>query len=138
MRALPLLLGALLASGCTSIGVSAGAAPSASVRTQEIPDTPVGRQLAWWLGAITRHPIPAADVVEHFAPDFVEEIPVAEVNRVSDHFPDPRFTIRSATTVEIVGDLRDTWGVVWRVTMGVNREGLIDYLLVVPPGTEGR
>ncbi|WP_433516350.1 serine hydrolase [Nonomuraea sp. CA-143628] len=46
----------------------------------EIPSTPAGQQLRWLLDAPARVPIGQAELAEHFAPAFLEQVPADKVN----------------------------------------------------------
>jgi len=50
---------------------SASAAPADRPVTTQLPDTPAGRQLAWFIEASTRLPIADAELRAHFTPEFL-------------------------------------------------------------------
>lgn len=57
-------------------------APSATTAPPvEIPSTPVGQQLRWLLDAPARAPIGQAELAEHLAPAFLEQVPADKFNQ---------------------------------------------------------
>jgi beta-lactamase class A len=68
----------------STIGLSAANAQQASPESSpasQIPDTPIGQQLTWLLGAMNGNPdeITADIVTQHFAPEFLQQVPAAQL-----------------------------------------------------------
>lgn len=57
-----------------------GATPIASPAADQLPDTSVGRQLAWVLSALNERStsLTEAEMVEHFSPDFLAAVPASQ------------------------------------------------------------
>ncbi len=81
------VLGAF-AVGCA--GANAAAPPASStppatsaaqVAAPAAPDTPAGHQLAWVISSLD-HPPTDADTASHFAPDFLSQVPAAQVSAI--------------------------------------------------------
>ncbi|MEU4225614.1 serine hydrolase [Nonomuraea sp. NPDC026600] len=54
--------------------------PAPTAPPVEIPGTPVGQQLRWLLDAPARAPLGQAELAEHLAPAFLEQVPAAKFN----------------------------------------------------------
>ena len=48
----------------------------------EPPATPVGAQVAWLLEVSSRLPISEAEAADHFSPEFLAAVPLAELNAI--------------------------------------------------------
>jgi beta-lactamase class A len=111
--------------------LSTTAAPPASGVTAapEIPGTPAGRQLSWLLDAVSRAPLPASELEQHFAARFLSEIPAEEINRylVAHAGMELVRLLRSepnALVAEVTAGGRKL-----NVSIGVDAAGLIEGLL---------
>ncbi|GAA3087221.1 serine hydrolase [Streptosporangium carneum] len=62
-------------------GQSAVAAARSVTAAPEIPDSPAGKQLTWFLDALSRTPIAESEYQEHFTADFLKAVPVDELNK---------------------------------------------------------
>jgi dienelactone hydrolase len=146
LLALTLFAVAVVAFGCggakptssTSVGSTAGSTtestPSSdtSAGPASLPNTPVGRQAAWFLAAAAHPPIPEADVRAHFASVFLAQVSPAMLNQ----------TLAGATNVKLISiqssdssslvTIVSTAGPQVAVSVHVDAQGLIDGLHIGP------
>lgn len=78
-----------LVTGAATAAMAAGfavPASSSAASTLQIPNTPLGRQLAWALTLFTGKPtgLTEADVKEHFAPSVLSQVPLATLTSTLD------------------------------------------------------
>jgi len=102
-----------------------------------VPDTPVGRQLAWFLGAVADVPLSRQVIQAHFAPAFLAQIGPDELNSFLAALQAPAGASLagllsdaddpvSLLAVAAFGDVKLT------VTVAVDGAGLISGLLLLP------
>ena len=101
-----------------------------------VPSYPVGRQLRWLLGAVTKPPVPAAALRAHFDNNFLKVVPPTTLNAdlATLHFRAPlRVTYLDAglTTSAIEGGLSSS-AAGYSFAMAVDAHGLISGLRVAP------
>ncbi|MFB9473552.1 serine hydrolase [Nonomuraea salmonea] len=60
---------------------AAGTSAAGAVAAPAIPDTPAGKQLGWVLEAVSRAPLPEAELRAHFTAGFLASIPPAQLNQ---------------------------------------------------------
>ena len=72
----------MAAAGCASSAPETSASPGPSHATVSFPDTPVGRQAHWLLGAVAHPPIPVSAIKAHFDATFLAQVPAARLNSV--------------------------------------------------------
>ncbi|GGP90469.1 serine hydrolase [Streptosporangium pseudovulgare] len=149
--AAPLTVGGTLPAAADAVRPAAapvrqaavGTAPSpatTATATPEIPDSPAGRQLRWFLDATTRAPLPADELGQHVNAGFLKEVTVDGFNQFLKGMSgirldeltrtDPDFLIGTVTVGGRKSDVRLT----------VDASGKIDGLLVapsVPPAPTG-
>ncbi|MGW3351473.1 Cpe/LpqF family protein [Nonomuraea rubra] len=126
MRSIPLLAGlvtllAVLVTGCS-------AAESVAV-----PDSPVGKQLQWYLEAVNRTPIPEKELGEHLAEAFLKEVPAEKFNTLAKDLAGLRLEELSSTKPnELAGVTSIPAGQKYDTKISVGDDGKIDYLLLEP------
>ena len=101
-----------------------------------VPNYPVGRQMTWLLSAVTKPPVPTAELKAHFDPRFLALVPPATFNRdlESLHLVLPLRIITLAaglTTGALEADVAAGPGRLGLV-MTVDAQGLIEALQVTP------
>ncbi len=107
---------------------SGTAAPGGAV----IPDTPVGRQLRWLLDAVTRAPIPAAELAGHFTPAFLAQFPAGQINALLAAVPDLSVTEPASVTDTSISARGTGGGGPVVIDIGVDGTGLIAGLRITP------
>ncbi|TKK90387.1 hypothetical protein FDA94_05115 [Herbidospora galbida] len=128
---------ALLVSACATAeqaapAVSSPAATSGAYTGVPIPDSPVGRKLSWYLGALAALPIPAEQIDENFAPSFVKQVPAEQINEVSNQLKGLRVVeIQRATETDLVALVQSGENQA-KLSMAVDPTGKIAGLLVSP------
>ncbi|MFG1706352.1 serine hydrolase [Nonomuraea sp. M3C6] len=126
---------AVTLTACVGQPVPAQATPRAAtaVAAPEIPDTPAGRQLRWLLDAAARPPIPENELTQHFAADFLQAIPAAQINQVLAGYQGMRLERltqaqdRSLVALVVAGEAP------YEVMLLVDGAGLINGLQFRPP-----
>jgi pimeloyl-ACP methyl ester carboxylesterase len=123
----------VVAAGCGS--AARHAAPTATV---SFPNTPVGRQARWLVGAVTHPPIPAAEIRAHFDRAYLAHVPSPAAAALNASFAGlQRLRVDSVTTpapdrvaliVTVNGTTRQ------RVSIAVDAHGLISALRAQPAG----
>ncbi|WP_326824828.1 serine hydrolase [Streptosporangium sp. NBC_01756] len=129
-----LALGLAMAAVPTAALVSGAPATTAAVVTAapQIPDSPAGRQLSWFLDAVPRAPIPAAELEEHLNAEFLKAIPADDFNAFVKGLKG--LTLEKLTTVQpttLVG-LASVGGHTYVLTIAVDGEGRINALRLDP------
>ncbi len=124
---------ALLLGACATAEQTAPAVNSSAAYTGiPIPDTPVGKKLSWYLGALSALPIPAEQINEHFAPSFVKQVPADQINEVSKQLKGLRVVeVQRATETDLVA-LVESGGNQAKLSMSVDPAGQIAGLLISP------
>ena len=101
------------------------------------PDTPAGRQLAWFLGAVADVPLSRQVIQAHFAPAFLAQIGPDELNSFLAELQAPA----GASLAGLLSDAHDPVSLVavaasgdvkLTVTVAVDGAGLISGLLLLP------
>ncbi|MFB4288811.1 Cpe/LpqF family protein [Nonomuraea sp. ATR24] len=119
-----LALFAVLVAGCASAGEE---------KTIAIPDSAVGTQLEWYLGAVNRTPIPGDELKEHLSPAFLKEIPAARFNELAKGLAGLKLDELSSTKpTELIGLTSIPAGQKYDTRISVGDDGKIDYLLLEP------
>ncbi|GAB1819587.1 hypothetical protein HerbRD11066_27510 [Herbidospora sp. RD11066] len=128
---------ALLLSACATAEQAAPtktppAVTSGASTTVPIPDTVVGRKLTWYLGALEALPIPADQINQHFAPEFLKQVPADQLNEVSATLKGLQVVeIQRATENDLV-TLVESGGNKAKLSMAVDTTGKISGLLIAP------
>ncbi|TYB69863.1 hypothetical protein FXF51_06820 [Nonomuraea sp. PA05] len=129
MRSIPALAGLFtllvaLVTGCSA----AGGGPSLAV-----PDSPVGKQLQWYLDAVNRTPIPENELGEHLSEAFLKEIPADKFNGIAKDLAGLKLDELSSTKPnELAGVTSIPAGQKYDTKISVGDDGKIDYLLLEP------
>ncbi|MBB2913954.1 hypothetical protein FHS43_005263 [Streptosporangium becharense] len=123
------------ASAGASTGVSTGvSATGAEVSAApEIPDSPAGRQLRWFLEALSRAPIAESELREHFNAAYLASVTPQGFNdflKQAAGFRLATFTKVTPTALAGTGKLA---GETFTFRIGVDKKGKIELLLVAPP-----
>ncbi|GAA4236052.1 beta-lactamase class A [Streptosporangium album] len=129
--ALGLAMAAVPATALAS-GAPAAPAPAAVTAAPQIPDSPVGRQLSWYLDAVPRAPIPNAELEEHLSADFLKAIPADDFNAFTKNLKG--LTLEKLTAVKptrLVG-LASVGGHTFVLTIAVDGDGRINRLGLDP------
>ena len=118
------------------LAVLAAATPNVALAqstTVEPPATPVGAQVAWLLEVSSRLPISETEAAEHFSPEFLAALPLAELNAVFAAVAGPtgltllRYEGGDTRARELV-----LGAGVWLGLVGLDTEGRIGELFVEP------
>ncbi|MER7130898.1 serine hydrolase [Streptosporangium saharense] len=123
-------------------GQSAAAASRAAqtvTDAPQIPDTAAGRQLTWFLDALSRVPLAESELREHFAASFLKEVTTDEVNQFAATLRGLKLetvTALSATSLHGTAKLGDKDYV---VSLSVDGDGRINGMRInqpqpLPPG----
>jgi uncharacterized protein YceK len=127
-------------AGCSSPSTQAtppqqATTTSTSFVSTTVPDTAVGTQLTWFLGAVAAAPLSQQVIDAHFDGLFLSEVSPAKLNDVLAEFS-------AASGASLVGLLSKgptslvalaTFGTQrWKVTISVDSAGLIEGLLLAP------
>ena len=109
------------------------ASSSTAFISTTIPDTQVGNQLKWFLGAVSDAPLPVQVIDAHFDTLFLAEVNPEKINAVLEEFS-PR---SGASLVGLLSESPTSLVAVvtfgtgnWKVTISVDSAGLIDGLLL--------
>lgn len=129
------LLAGSLAAGCGADEPDDEAQSTETVAAPdgvELPDTPAGRQVAWFLEASAAPPIPDEDLTARMAPEFLAEVPPQLINDVLSAIGPLRAgELQSATENAIILDVSGAEGPL-TLTLRVNQDGLIETLSLSP------
>ncbi len=130
----------LTACGAAVISPAASAASgltagTATVQDVPIPDTPAGRQLRWFLGAVPEAPIPEEQFPEHFSAAMLAQLPPAELNKSLVTMKDLRLgKILHAEPTMITSEVT-TGGKTFWMELAVDPDGKINGLRLQNPIT---
>jgi beta-lactamase class A len=113
----------------TPAGTPSGTAAPGGV---DIPDSAVGRQLRWLLDAVTRAPLPAAELDGHFAKAFLDQIPADQINSLLAAVPDLSVTELTSVTGTSISARGTGGGGPVAIAIGVDAAGKIAGLHIVP------
>lgn len=118
----------------TSGTVAQGAARAESALAEpEIPDSPAGRQLRWFLGAPDRAPLSESELGEHFNSGYLSSLTVNAVNaflQASKGFRLERLTEETPAALAGTGAIGEQAFV---LRLGVDGDGKINLLMLMPP-----
>ncbi len=131
MRILPLTLATVLAASVAA--TPAAFALSEPVPTVTTPASQVGDQLRWLLDAVNRAPIPESELAAHFAADFLAAVPAAQINQSMGAFKGMRLDKIASETPTEIGALVTLKDKQYRLDIGVDSTGKINYLLFTRP-----
>jgi beta-lactamase class A len=132
-RGAVVLLAFLLGIAATSGTVLSEAPSAAGAAVVSAPSSPVGAQLAWFLGTTARLPLSAEDIGSHFDASFLAKVSVSELNNSLAALgpPGPMTLVQvspegpsSLRALVTLGSLR------FEVQMSVDSSGLIAGLLL--------
>jgi Beta-lactamase enzyme family/ORF 12 gene product N-terminal len=127
---------AMAAAGCDSPAPKPAASPTPAGSTAGFPDTAVGRQARWLLGAVARAPIPAAAIRAHFDATFRTQVPASRLNSVVAAVRSLRLdSITKSTPGMLVFVVTANGGSRLAVSMVTDARGLISGLLLRPAST---
>ncbi|TQS28778.1 serine hydrolase [Microbispora sp. KK1-11] len=138
-RTIPLMSAALVLAAATTAApaaaapaaVAAGAALAAPspTPTPDIPNSPVGEQLRWFLAAAAALPIPEDQIRAHFSAGFLTQVPPAQVNEALKSLVGLRLeSLTQVTPTALSGVVTTARGRV-QLSMSVDGDGRIDALL---------
>ncbi|MEU8040823.1 Cpe/LpqF family protein [Streptosporangium sp. NPDC049078] len=115
---------AVLLTGCASADGSKGIV---------IPDSPVGKQMRWYLDAVNRAPIAEGELKEHLSQDFLKEIPPQRFNEIAQGLTELTVDELSSTKPTVlIGLTSIPLGQKYDTKISVGTDGKIDYLLFEP------
>jgi len=125
--------GVVDADGAASDGPADGAADAAIMP----PDSPAGRALTWFLGALNGAAPTQAEVTAEFTPLFLQQVPAAELIEVLAQLAQARpWTLRgfgeSPSPTTLVAVLTRGDGQFWRLSISVDAQGRIAGALIQP------
>jgi hypothetical protein len=110
-----------------------GCAAAESQKSVAIPDSPVGKQLQWYLDAVNRTPLPKSELDEHLSKDFLKEVPADEFNKLAKDAAGLKLEELSSTKpTELIGMTSIPIGQKYETKISVGDDGKIDYLLLDP------
>src|SRR6202021_52992 len=127
------LVAACLSAAVVGCGSAGSAPPAASPTSHRFPDTAVGRQASWLLGAAAQPPIPATAISGHFDATFLAQAPAAKLNSVFASVRSLKLdsvTKSTASTRRFVVTADGTSQL--NVSMATDSHGLISGLLLQP------
>ncbi|MEV1241967.1 serine hydrolase [Nonomuraea sp. NPDC049750] len=109
--------------------------PATTAPPVEIPSTPVGQQLRWLLDAPARAPIGQAELAEHFAPAFLQQVPADRINETLAGLRgiQPQKIIAAVPTVLIAHVVVGTQTL--KLTLSVDATGKINSAQFTEPAT---
>ncbi len=112
---------------------SAAGGNSTTTLGASVPDTPAGLQARWLIAATAHLPIPKTEVRAHFDADFLDKVSADTLNQALQGAAD--VFVVSITTDEprqlvMVVAVGSEQGPRAQVSLAVDSEGLIDYLLI--------
>ncbi|MEV0346848.1 serine hydrolase [Nonomuraea sp. NPDC050680] len=101
----------------------------------EIPNTPIGQQLRWLLDAPARAPIGQAELAEHLAPAFLEQIPADKFNQTLAGLRGIQLQkIIGAAPTDLIAHVL-VGAHTYKLTFSVDAKGKIDGMLFTEPAT---
>ena len=104
-----------------------------------VPNYPVGRQMRWLLGIVTKPPVPTVELKAHFDPRFLSLVPPAMFNKdlESLHLVPPLriVSLSGGSTTGVLEAEVATGPARLGLVMSVDAHGLIEGLQVSPPPT---
>ncbi len=139
--AIPLMSAALAlavaatAAAAAPAAVGAGAAPAtaaptpAPTGTPDIPDSPVGEQLRWFLTAAAALPIPEDQIRAHFSAGFLAQVSPAQLNEVLKSLGGLRLESLADVTPTTLSGMVTTGQGRLQISMAVDGDGRIAALL---------
>ena len=78
---LVVVLASVMAGTASGTAAAGGRyARMAQTATMSLPNTPVGSQARWFVGAVTHWPIPTAEIKAHFDSAFLAQVPPAQLD----------------------------------------------------------
>ena len=102
-----------------------------------VPNYPVGRQMRWLLGIVTKPPVPTGELKAHFDPRFLSLVPPAMFNKdlESLHLVPPLriVSLSGGSTTGVLEAEVATGPARLGLVMSVDAHGLIEGLQVSPP-----
>ena len=126
----------LAAAGCDSSAPKPAANSTPSGSTAGFPDTAVGRQAHWLLGAVAHPPVPAAAIKAHFDATFLTQVPASRLNGVFTAVRSLRLdSITQSTPGTLAFVVTANGGSRLAVSMATDARGLISGLLLRPAST---
>ncbi|WP_433243090.1 serine hydrolase [Streptosporangium sp. CA-135522] len=131
--ALALLTAAVPVTVLAVGGQAAAASAAATVAVAPaIPDSPAGRQLSWFLDAVSRAPIAESELREHLSAEFLKAIPADDFNAFLDR--SKGVALEKLTTVkpELLVGLVTAAGQKFVLTISVDGDGKVASLGAVP------
>ncbi|MEU4407421.1 serine hydrolase [Streptosporangium sp. NPDC023963] len=135
---------AVPAAAVTAEAVTAGAVTTEAVTAEavtagrplaepEIPDSPAGRQLRWFLGAPDRAPLAESELKEHLNSGFLASLTVNGVNaflKASKGFRLEKLTKETPSSLAGTGTIGEQ---AFTLQLGVDGDGKINLLGLTPP-----
>ncbi|GAA4187741.1 hypothetical protein GCM10022252_21810 [Streptosporangium oxazolinicum] len=121
---------AAVTTGTAGAGATTAGKPLAE---PEIPDSPAGRQLRWFLGAPDRAPLPESELGEHLNSGYLSSLTVNGVNAfltASKGFRLERLTKETPSALAGTGAIGEQ---AFTLQLGVDGDGKINLLGLTPP-----
>ncbi|MEU8177055.1 serine hydrolase [Microbispora hainanensis] len=120
---------ATAASAPTLVSAGAPLASPTPAPAPEIPDSPVGEQLGWLLGAAAALPIPEDEIRAHFSAAFLGQVSPAQLNEVLQSLGGLRLeSLTGVTPTALTGVVATGLGRL-QISMAVDGDGRIATLL---------
>ncbi|MEU8379380.1 serine hydrolase [Streptosporangium sp. NPDC048865] len=127
-------LPAALASAVTAGTTTGGTLTARSLLAEpEIPDSPAGRQLRWFLGAPDRAPLAEGELAEHLNSGYLSSLTVNGVNaflKASKGFRLEKLTKETPSALAGTGAIGEQ---AFTLQLGVDGDGKINLLGLTPP-----
>ncbi|MGV9599234.1 serine hydrolase [Streptosporangium sandarakinum] len=108
------------------------AATATATAAPEIPDSPAGRQLRWFLDATTRAPLPAGEIEQHVDAAFLKEVTVDGFNGFLKGLAGIRLDELTRTGPGFLAGTVTVAGQKFDLRLDVDTAGKINGLLVTP------
>ncbi|GAA2878393.1 hypothetical protein GCM10010517_40420 [Streptosporangium fragile] len=141
-RSKRLLALALAAAAVPAVALPAAAVPAAAVAAPtvsaapEIPDSPAGRQLRWFLAAPERAPLAESELREHFNADYLKDLTAQGLNDFLQQVAGLRLEKLTKVTPTALAGTGTISGEEFLIQLGVDGAGKINLLGVMPPEIE--
>jgi beta-lactamase class A len=125
--------GTATAETATNGAATAGLAAGRSFAGPEIPDSPAGRQLRWFLGAPDRAPLAESELGERFNSGYLSSLTVNGVNaflKAAKGFRLEKLTQKTPSALAGTGAIGEQ---AFTLQLGVDGDGKINLLGLTPP-----
>ncbi len=119
-------------STTTTSAASTPGTPSTAAGSVSLPDTPAGRQAAWFLAAVSHLPISDSDARAHFDSTFLAQVSPAMLNQTLGGAKDVKLISVQSNDPNSLVMVVSTSGAQVAVSVNVDAQGLIDGLHIGP------